>query len=113
MNRFEWVGNPSKRGVRPTNVLIFHVLSYTGFMKDQTLSIRISKLERQALRRRAREEGVSQSSMVRRALLAYGITPAPYPEKTGYDVIKRLIGKLRARSKDLSTNPKHMDGFGR
>ncbi len=81
-------------------------------MNDQTLSLRMSKLESQALRRRAREEGISQGSLVRRALQAYGVTPEPSPEKTGYDVIKHLIGKLRAKSKDLSSNPKHMDGYG-
>jgi hypothetical protein len=82
-------------------------------MNDQTLSLRISKLESQALRRRAREEGISQGSLVRKALQAYGITPEPPQEKTGYDVIKHLIGKSRGKSKDLSSNPKHMDGYGK
>jgi hypothetical protein len=82
-------------------------------MQDQTLSLRISKAEIRALRKRAREEGISQGSLVRRALHAYGVTPEPGADKTGYDVIKHLIGKNRGRSKDLSTNPKHLEDYGR
>jgi len=50
---------------------------------------------------------------VRRALRAYGVTPEPDKAKTGYDVIKHLIGSCRGGSPDLSTNPKHMEGYGR
>lgn len=82
-------------------------------MHTETLSLRISSAESRALRERARKEGVSQASLVRRALQAYGVTPGPAPEQTGYDVIKGLVGKSRGRSKDLSTNPKHLAGYGR
>ena len=82
-------------------------------MQTETLSLRISKSERRALRERARREGVSQGSLVRRALRAYGITPAPASEKSGYDVIKHLVGRSRGGAKDLSTNPKHLEGYGR
>lgn len=81
-------------------------------MQVATLSLRISKAEVKALRSRARKEGVSQSSVVRRALRAYGVTPESEPRKSGYDVIKHIIGKNRGGPKDLSTNKKHLVGYG-
>lgn len=82
-------------------------------MQTETLSLRISKAEIRALRMRARQEGISQGSLVRRALRAYGITPEPDPAKTAYDTIKHLLGKNRGGAKDLSTNPKHLADYGR
>lgn len=81
-------------------------------MQTQTLAIRISKAERTALRQRARLEKLSQGDLVRRALRAYGVTPEPVAAKTGYDVVKHLVGCYRGGPKDLSTNPKHLDGLG-
>lgn len=82
-------------------------------MQTETLSLRISKEESRALRRRAREEGVSQGSVVRHALRAYGVTSEPESGRSAYDVIKDLIGKKRGGAKDLSTNPKHLSDYGR
>jgi hypothetical protein len=81
-------------------------------MQTETLSLRISKAESRALRERARREGVSQGSLVRRALRAYGITPGA-EGKSGYDVIKDVIGRNRGGPADLSTNPRHLDDYGR
>ena len=82
-------------------------------MQNDTLSLRISKPERRALRERARSEGTSEGNLVRRALRAYGITPEPDSTKSAYDVIQHLIGRRRGGPKDLSTNPRHLDGYGR
>lgn len=82
-------------------------------MQTETVSLRISKSESRALRQRARAEGVSQGSLIRRALRAYGITPDPEPARTGYDVVKHLIGRNRGGAKDLSTNPEHLKDYGR
>ena len=81
-------------------------------MQDETLSLRISKAESRALRERARREGVSRASLVRRALRAYGVTP-DVEQKSAYDVIKHLIGESRGGPEDLSTNPEHLDDYGR
>src|ERR1700689_2956102 len=88
-------------------------MQYNSVMNDQTLSLRISKAELDALRKRARAEGVSQGGLVRRALEAYGVTVEAQKAKTGYDVIKPFLGRSRGGSKDLSTNPKHLAGYGR
>ncbi len=85
------------------------------FMQTETLSIRISKEERTALRKRARRERVSQGKFVRRALRAYGVVPESRkkPAKSAYDLVKHLAGIYEGRSKDLSTNPRHFNGFGK
>ena len=75
--------------------------------------MRISKAESRALRERARREGISKGSLVRRALRAYGVTPEAESSKSGYDVIKHLLGKNRGKSRDLSTNPEHFKDYGR
>jgi len=82
-------------------------------MQKETLSVRISPAESRALRERARKEGVSKGSLVRRALRAYGVTPEAEAGKTGYEVIKHLLGRNRGGSKDLSTNPEHLKEYGR
>lgn len=82
-------------------------------MHVETLSIRISKAERAALRARARQEKVSQGQLVRQALRAYGVAPVAKPAPSAYDLVKHLIGKYKGGPGDLSTNPKYMEGFGR
>jgi hypothetical protein len=81
-------------------------------MQTEILSLRIFKAEIRALRAKARQERVSQGSLVRRALRAYGVSPETDPGRRGYDVIKHLIGKNRGSAKDLSTNPKHLAHYG-
>ena len=82
-------------------------------MQVETLSIRISKAESQALRRRARAERMSQGAIVRQALRAYGVTPEPKRTKSGYDVIQHLIGSCKSGPRDLATNPKYLEDLGR
>ena len=82
-------------------------------MHVETLSIRISKAERAALRAAARREKISQGQIVRKALHAYGIKPKEKVPLSAYDLIKDLIGKNKGGPGDLSTNLKYMEGFGR
>jgi hypothetical protein len=82
-------------------------------MQITALSLRISREESKALRERALKEGVSQSSLVRRALRAYGITPEQLPAKSGYDMIRDVIGQYHGGPKDLSANPRHLADYGK
>jgi hypothetical protein len=83
-------------------------------MQTATLAIRVSKAELLALRKHARLAKLSQGEVIRRSLRASGITaPDPAaPARTGYDAIKHLIGRNRGGPADLSTNPRHLDGYG-
>jgi hypothetical protein len=87
-------------------------MSYIWDMQTETLSVRISSAESRALDDRARKDGISKGSLVRRALRAYGLTPELESGETGYDVIKHLVGKARGGSRDLSTNPEHLADYG-
>jgi ribosomal protein L10 len=82
-------------------------------VQDTTLSLRLSKAESRALRDRARREGVSKATLVRRALRAYGVTPEAEPQKSGYDVIKHLLGTEQGGPSDLAHNAEHLDDYGR
>ena len=82
-------------------------------MQTETHAIRVSKSERASNRKYAKQEKLSQGDLVRRALRAYGVTSEPTKAKSGYDVIKHLIGSCKGVSTDLTTNPKHMEGYGR
>lgn len=81
-------------------------------MQTETLSLRITEAESRALRERARQEGVSQGSIVRRALRAYGVVPALESGESLYDRIQPFIGKVKGTPPDLSTNPDYFKDFG-
>ncbi len=82
-------------------------------MHVETLSIRLSKAERAALRTAAKKGKISQGQLVRKALRAYGVVPKEKAAPNAYDRVKHLIGKYKDGPGDLSTNPKYMEGFGR
>ena len=82
-------------------------------MHVETLSIRLSKPERAALRIAAKRGKISQGQLVRRALLAYGVTPKGTVAPSAHDLVKDLIGKNKGGPGDLATNPKYLEGFGR
>lgn len=81
-------------------------------MQTETLSLRITEAESRALRERAAQEGVSQGSIVRRALRAYGVVPAPAAGESFYERIKPYIGIYKGGPSDLSTNPDYIKDFG-
>jgi metal-responsive CopG/Arc/MetJ family transcriptional regulator len=82
-------------------------------MPNQRLSVRIPAELQDDLESLAHTTGKSESELVREALeeycLKYGNGPSCYDlaEKAG------LIGCAKNLPKDLSVNPRHMDGFGR
>jgi len=78
-------------------------------MKAERLTVRISDDLRNRLKARAKAAGTDESEVVRLALEQY-ITPP----MSAYEAFKKagLIGLVRSGAKDLSTNKKHMEGFG-
>lgn len=88
-------------------------MSCLRLMHVETLSIRLSKAERAALRAAAKKGKISQGQLVRKALRAYGVVPKENAAPSAYDLVKHLIGKYKGGPGDLSTNPKYMEGFGR
>jgi hypothetical protein len=80
-------------------------------IQTETLSIRISRAELVALRKRARDEKVSMGKLVRQALANCGIV-AETSQQSGYYRIKHLVGRMHGGPANLSTNPKHLVKYG-
>jgi len=82
-------------------------------MASQRITVRVPKALGTLLRSRSRACGQTPSDLVRVALETYlaqgGISRSAYElaEEAG------LIGCVRRAPKDLSTNPRHFEGFGK
>ena len=82
-------------------------------MASQRITVRVPKTLGILLRSRSRASGQTPSDLVRVALETYlvrgGISRSAYElaEEAG------LIGCVRRAPKDLSTNPRHFEGFGK
>ena len=79
-------------------------------MKAERLTLRVSTDLRNRVKQRAKAEGTDESEIVRLALEQY-ITPPI----SAYEAFKKagLIGIVKRGPEDLSTNKKHMEGFGK
>ena len=82
-------------------------------MPSTRLTVRLDAKLRQRLRRLARQQGKRDSEIVREALDAY--CPNHQKTITCYDIALKagLIGVAKNAPPDLSTNPEHMEGFGK
>ena len=79
----------------------------------ERITVRVDEQLKRELEEEAREKGVSPSDIVRDVLAAH-INTRPRKE-SALDIAKRLgiVGIYKNTPPDLSTNPEHMDGFGR
>ncbi len=79
----------------------------------ERINVRVDERLKKELEAEAREKGVSPSAVVREALEEH--MRRRTPGESAYDIAKRLgiIGSAKGLPADLSTNPKHMEGFGR
>ena len=81
-------------------------------MKDHRITVRLSPETRRRLQAAARRGGRRESDLVRDAVEMQ--LAAEESALTAYDHAKRagLIGAAKGKVRDLSTNPKHFEGFG-
>jgi metal-responsive CopG/Arc/MetJ family transcriptional regulator len=79
----------------------------------ERINVRVDTRLKQQLEAEAREKGVSPSEIVRQALEEH--VQKRMPGESCYDIAKRagIIGVFKGGPTDLSTNPAHMEGFGR
>ena len=77
----------------------------------KALSIKIPDPMFHDLAERAKTSASSQSEIIRSALAAYLQTGAQPATASCADRAQRWTGLMQG-PKDLSTNPKHLDGFG-
>jgi predicted DNA-binding protein len=81
-------------------------------MRDYRITVRLSAELRRRVKYAAHRSGVRESDVVRGAIERQ--FAAEDEAATAYERAKKagVIGIVRGASRDLSTNPKHMDGFG-
>jgi len=83
-----------------------------GHMKDHRITVRFPPELRRRLKAAARPSGSRESDVVRGAVERH--LAAQEDSLTAYEHAKKagLIGTVKGTTRDLSTNPKHFDGFG-
>jgi metal-responsive CopG/Arc/MetJ family transcriptional regulator len=82
-------------------------------MASQRITVRVPKTLGELLRDRSRAKGQTPSDLVRVALETYlGRESSP---RSAYDLAQEagLIGCARSAPKDLSSNRRHFEGFGK
>jgi metal-responsive CopG/Arc/MetJ family transcriptional regulator len=79
----------------------------------ERINVRVERRLKQELEAEARERGVRPSDVVRQALEEH--VQSRTPRLNCRDLAERLglIGSAKGLPADLSTNPAHMEGFGR
>jgi metal-responsive CopG/Arc/MetJ family transcriptional regulator len=82
-------------------------------MSSQRITVRVPKTLGTLLRDRSRAKGKTPSDLVRVALESYLGRGAS--QNSAYELAEEagLIGCVRRAPKDLSTNRRHLDGFGK
>jgi len=78
-----------------------------------TLTIKISPQLESALEKATRRAQVSKSELVRRALVAYTARQGETKFVSALEQAGDLVGCFSGGPKDLSSNPRHLDGFGK
>jgi metal-responsive CopG/Arc/MetJ family transcriptional regulator len=79
----------------------------------ERINVRVEERLKQELENEARDKGFTRSEIVRQALEEH--MRRRTPRITCRDLAERLgvLGSAKGLPADLSTNPKHMEGFGR
>ena len=81
-------------------------------MSSNRITVRIPDTLTTRLRSRSKAKGITESNLVREALESYlGKTG----ERTAYELAEEagVIGAADKQPKDLSTNRRHFEGFGK
>jgi hypothetical protein len=83
----------------------------------RTITLKLQETQDAELTRAAAAEQVSKSELIRRSLAEYlhkhRVASAPRTTPSLHDRLKKYIPKTGSGVRDLSTNPKYMDGYGR
>ncbi len=78
-----------------------------------TISLKLPDRLLERLESESRARGTTKSSLVRECLEKSLDTGAVGGKATCYDLARDLAGSLKGLPRDLATNPKHMESFGR
>jgi len=78
-----------------------------------TFSLKLPDSLLARLEKVSRERRVAKSTLVRAALEKELAAPEERAGASCYDLARDLAGSLKGLPKDLSTNPKYLEGFGK
>ena len=81
-------------------------------MVKQYIHARLSSADQKALDKLKNRTGQSESELVRQGLQLM-LKKELGEHASALDLVKPSIGKFASRYRDLSTNPRHMQGFGK
>ena len=79
----------------------------------QTISLKVPDSLLAELEKESRLRRVNKSALVRAALERELSMANNKAEPSCYDLARDLAGSVKGLPKDIATNPKHMEGFGR
>jgi metal-responsive CopG/Arc/MetJ family transcriptional regulator len=79
----------------------------------ERINVRVDKRLKEELEAEAKEKGVQPSVIVRQALEEHMRSRTPHPNCRDLAERLGLISAAKGLPADLSTNPEHMEGFGR
>jgi hypothetical protein len=79
----------------------------------QTISLKLPDSLLMLLEKESRQRRTNKSALVRAALERELLAPPTKGKESCYDLARDLAGSIRRLPKDLATNPKHMEDFGR
>lgn len=82
-------------------------------MTSHRITIRVPEHLERRLRNRSRLKGQTESNLVREALEQY--LGLPSDRRSAYELAREagLIGSIKRAPRDLSTNRRHFEGFGK
>ena len=83
------------------------------FGRMSTISLKLPDRLLELLEKESRTRRTTKSSLVREALEKTLSPRSKNGETTCYDLARDLAGSVKGLPRDLATNPKHMEGFGR
>ncbi len=79
----------------------------------ERISVRLDGRLKRELEAEAREKGVRPSDIVRQVLEQHARGRTPQPNARQLAERLGILGSAKGLPTDLSTNPEHMEGFGR
>lgn len=78
-----------------------------------TISLKLPERLLELLEKESRARRTTKSSLVREALEKTLAARPANGKTTCYDLARDLAGTVKGLPRDLATNPKHMEGFGK
>jgi len=83
------------------------------YLGMNTISLKLPDRLLELLEAESRARRTTKSSLVRECLEQTLVTRPQGAEVTCYDLTRDLAGSVKGLPRDLATNPKYLEGFGR